>query len=162
MPKQRRRNKTEYGIQFEEKQKLRNSYGLRERQFHNYFKKSETAEDVFQLLEARLDSTVYRLGFAMTLPAARQLVGHGHVMINGRKTTVPSYQVRPHDHISIRPGSMQKGVFADLDERLKKHQTFSWLSLDKEKKEGAIVSKASLQEIGSDINIRLVIEFYNR
>lgn len=162
MAKQRRRNKTEYGLQFKEKQKLRDSYGLREKQFHNYFKKSETAEDVFQLLESRLDSIIYRLGFTITLAAARQLVGHGHVLINGRKTTVPSYQVRPNDRIAIRPASMQKGMLVDLDERLKKHQTFSWLSLDKEKKEGVVVGKTSLQEIGSDINIRLVIEFYNR
>ncbi len=162
MAKQRKRTKTEYGLQLAEKQKLRNSYGLREKQFHNYFKKSETADDVFQLLESRLDSIVYRLGLATTLAAARQIVSHGHILINDRKTTVPSYQVRSNDRISIRPASMQKGMFADLDERLKKHQPFSWLSLDKEKREGVVAGKTSLQEMGSDINIRLVIEFYNR
>ncbi|MBI2463146.1 MAG: 30S ribosomal protein S4 [Candidatus Spechtbacteria bacterium] len=157
-----RRQKSEYGQQFAEKQKLRNGYGLRERQFHNYFKKAQKPDDVFNLLEMRLDSVVYRLGFAMTRPMARQMVGHKHITVNGKVLNTPSYQSKINDVVGIRLAHTQRGIFIDLDERLKKHQAPTWIRLDKEKKEGTVVGRAAVEEAGMEVNIHSVIEFYSR
>lgn len=158
----RRRGKSEYGVQLAEKQKVRDSYLLRERQFKNYFARARSPEDIYTLLELRLDSIVFRLGFAKTRGLARQLVSHGHVIVNGRKVTIASYQTRNGDLITIRPQSMGKGVFSDLDEYLKKYEVPSWLKLDKDKKEGTVVSVPSLEEAGMELNLQSVLEFYSR
>lgn len=157
-----RRGKSEYGIQLAEKQKVRGTYLLREKQFKNYFKRARSPEDIYTLLELRLDSVVFRLGLAKTRGLARQLVSHGHIMANGRKLTIPSYRVRNGEIISIRPQSADKGVFSDLDEYLKKYELVSWLKLDKAKKEGTVTGAPSIRESGMELNLQSVMEFYSR
>ena len=157
-----RRGKSEYGIQLADKQKVRGTYLLREKQFKNYFKGARSPEDIYTLLESRLDSIVFRLGLAKTRGLARQLVSHGHIMANGRKVTIPSYRVRNGEVISIRPQSAGKIVFSDLDEYLKKYEVSSWLKLDKVKKEGTVVSTPSIAESGMELNLQSVMEFYSR
>lgn len=157
-----RRGKSEYGMQLAEKQKVRGTYLLREKQFKNYFKRAQTPADIYTLLEYRLDSVVFRLGFAKTRGLSKQLVSHGHIMVNGRKVTIRSYKVSNGDVISIRPQSADKGVFSELDEYLKKYEVPSWLNLDKAKKEGTITSIPSIRESGIEPNIQSVMEFYSR
>ena len=156
------KRKSEYGLQLAEKQKVRNTYLLREKQFKNYFKKSKNPEDIYTFLEFRLDSVVYRLGIAKTRGLARQLVNHGHIMVNGRKVDIPSAQVRKGDIVSIRPQSAEKGVFAELTDHLKKYETLKWIKLDRVKREGEIVGIPSLDEAGMEFNLQSVMEFYSR
>lgn len=158
----RPKRKSEYGLQLSEKQKIRNTYLLRERQFKNYFKKAKNPEDIYALLELRLDSVIYRLGLAKTRGLARQLVNHGHIMVNSRKVDIPSYHVRKGDIVSIRPQSADKAVFAELTESLKKFETPKWIKLDKAKKEGEITGIPSLDESGMEFNMQSVMEFYSR
>ena len=163
MPGQRRQKpKSEYGLQLQDKQKLRDAYLLRERQFRNYFKSAKNPASIFNALETRLDSIVYRLGFAATRGLARQLVSHGHIKVNGRVVDIPSCQVRERDIVSIHPSSLKKGIFSELDDRLKKYQAPSWVQLDKQKKEGGVKGQVPLEEVGMEFNIQSVIEFYNR
>ena len=156
------KRKSEYGLQLAEKQKIRNTYLLRERQFKNYFKKAKNPEDIYAFLELRLDSVIYRLGIAKTRGLARQLVNHGHIMVNARKVDIPSAQVRKGDIVSIRPQSADKVVFADLTEHLKKFETMKWIKLDRVKREGEVIGIPSLDEAGMEFNIQSVMEFYSR
>ena len=164
----RRSNSSEYGNQLKEKQKIKFLYGLREKQFKNIVlkaiaaKSAETSRRMIELLEARLDNIVYRLGFAPSRSAARQMVGHGHIMVDGRRTTIPSRFVKKDQVVSIRPQSSGLGIFRDLDLRLKKQQTPSWLNLDKNKREGKVVGLPPLEEADSGVNLNAVIEFYSR
>ena len=143
-------------------------YGLRERQFKNIVEKAtatkgvENTRKIIELLEGRLDNVVYRLGFATTRRAGRQLVGHGHIMVNGRKVTIPSFEVRMGDRISIRPQSAGRAVFGDLNERLKKKDAPPWLELDKEKREGVVVEKPNVSDADMGVNTNVVVEFYSR
>lgn len=157
-----RRTKSEYGIQLAEKQKIRNEYGLRERQFRAYFNKANDPAGVFALLEARLDSTVYRAGLAITRPQARQLVSHGHITVNGRKVTIPSFQVREGDVVAVRMGSMDAKVFNDYAERMEKFQAPSWVTVDVKKRETKVKSRADIKEETQPFNFQTVIEFYSR
>src|SRR3989344_1798142 len=140
----KRRGLSEFGTQLQEKQKLKLSYGLRERQFKNYLlsaikqKAVNTADAVFYYLELRLDNCVFRMGIAPTRSSARQLVNHGHILVNGKKVTIPSYRVKIGDKISIREGSKAKNVFKDLSSFLKKYEAPVWISLNKEKVMGTI------------------------
>ena len=168
-PKKARRGLSEYGIQLREKQKVKFGYGLREKQFANYVKEAmkksaaEPSAYLFRLLESRLDNVVYRLGFAESRAKARQIVSHGHIMVNGRKVNIPSYAVREGDKISIKPQSLPKGVFKDLDIRLKKHNAPAWLKLDKQAKAGEVVGFPSVnEEAGMDESLNTIIEFYSR
>lgn len=162
MPRKGKKNKSEYGIRLAEKQKLRGTYGLRERQFKSYFRDARSVQEVFDRLETRLDSIIWRMGLAITRGAAQQMVGHGHIWVNGRRVTIPSFRVRTRDVVSIRPQSMQKHIFDDMDERLKKYESPSWVRFDKEKREGALVAPPALEEAGLDINLQTVLEFYSR
>lgn len=151
--KHAKRGISEYGAQLREKQDMKFSYGLRERQFQNYIKKansktsltagrqvvSDPAAILMELLESRLDNAVFRLGFAESRTVARQMVLHGHIKVNSRKVNIPSYGLKIGDKISIRPESVNKGVFKDIDVKLKKYNPPSWIKLDKEKKEGEIL-----------------------
>jgi len=120
----RGRGKSEYGLQLREKQKVKFSYGLRERQFANYVKEAskksgtETSANLFDILESRLDNVVFRLGLAESRSKARQIVTHGHIMINGRRVNIPSCRMRPGDKLSVRPQSEGKGIFKDIDIKL--------------------------------------------
>lgn len=166
-----RRNVSEFGSQLREKQKARLLYGLREKQFKNIVlaalkqKKTRTPEAILNTLEARLDNVVYRLGFAATRAAARQLVGHGHITVNGRRVSIPSYAVSVGDEVAIRKESSQKGAFKDFDALIKKSTTPSWLAIDPAKKSGRFVSHPSmdaLDEFGKIFNINAIVEYYSR
>ncbi len=166
-----RRGLSEFGSQLREKQKIRMFYGLRERQFKNlvlkaFKQKSMSAPSaVLMSLETRLDNIIYRLGLASTRAAARQLVGHGHIMINGKRVTIPSYQVDVDDEIMIRPASATSGVFANFELLMKKQSLPAWLSWDAGKKSGRMVaypSSDTLSDLGKGFNINAIVEYYSR
>ena len=158
---------TDYGKQLIEKQRVRFTYGVRERQFSNYVKKATEksgnttpALKLFQHLESRLDNVVYRLGVAHTRGLSRQLVSHGHFLVNGKRTTVPSFTVKEGDVIEIREGSKDKAVFADLEKKLKNHKTPAWLNWDNTKMQGQV--KGTPKDPDPFLNLQAVIEFYSR
>ena len=161
----RRRKLSEYGIQLREKQKVKRMYGLFERQFQKYFdlaakKKTATGEALLQLLETRLDNTVYRLNLAQSRQQARQLVSHGHVWVNGRKVTIPSYNVKIGDVVSLSPKAANLNFIKKLHEDTKDVQLPLWLS--KKATVGKIVSLPKREELDADINERLIVEYYSR
>lgn len=157
---------SEYGTQLIEKQKIRFSYGVTERQLSNYVKKAShikgagTAEKFYEELESRLDNAVYRMGLSSSRRAARQMVSHGHFVVNDHKVTIPSYEVKVGDIIKIREGSKQKKIFANLAERMKDYSAPAWLSFDANKMEGKILAKPKNMESFLDLNA--VLEFYSR
>lgn len=162
----RKKRSSEYGLQLREKQKLKFMYGLREKQFSNYVAKSiarkiESGRVLLEFLESRLDNAVFRCGFASSRTAARQIISHGHILVNNRKVNIPSYGVKLGDIIKLRPQSLNKGIFSNLDLFLKKHETAAWLTVDKSKKECKILTRPS-DEAFSKININAIIEFYSR
>lgn len=160
----RKRALSEYGIQLREKQKMKWSYGIFEKQFRNYFKKAfkrkgNTGEAFFQLLESRLDNIVYRLGLAPTRAASRQLVRHGQILIDGRKVDIPSYQVKPNQTVSLRPKALKiPAVKKVLEER--KTDIPSWLQ--KKATAGKMLRLPNRDEVGAGINEQLVVEYYSR
>lgn len=163
--KRRRLGTTEYGSQLLEKQRLKWSYGLRETQFNRYFKEASkipgaTGAIMVQKLERRLDNVVFRLGFAISRSISRQLVSHGHIMVNGKKVTIPSFQVRPGNVVSIRPQSKDINQFSDLDERLKRGEAPGWIKLDAGKREGTILKLPTDTDTG--FRTELVVDFYSR
>lgn len=170
-----RRQGSEFGTQLMEKQKVKFLYGLRERQFRNYImdalkqKSMTTSDAVLSNLETRLDNVVYRLGFAPTRAAARQLVNHGHILVkrkslsNFLRVTIPSYKLRVGDELRIRPESVKKGPFGNLEISIKKHTPPVWLELDREGFSGKILaSPTSGDDISKGYNISAIVEFYSR
>jgi len=163
-----KRKPSEYGSQLAEKQKLKLIYGLREKQFKKYFdtatqKQGVTAEILLSILERRLDNIIFRLGFAPTRAAARQLVSHGHILVNNKKVSSSSFIVNPGDQIEIKAGSQDKKIFNDVKVLLKKFQPPKWLETDKDKLSSKIISlpdKDFLIEI--PVEISKVLEFYSR
>lgn len=161
---------SEYGKELREKQKLKYLYNLRERQFRNYVKeilgkkeRTESASELLiQMLERRLDNVVFRLGFAKTRQQARQLVSHGHFLVNGKRNTSPSRQVRIGDEIAVRPQSLSAGIFRTMAVTLKNYNPPSWLELDKENFKGKVTGNPSLQEATPPVEIPAVFEFYSR
>jgi small subunit ribosomal protein S4 len=157
---------SEYGLQLIEKQKIRFSYGISERQLANYIKRvshakgAGTAEKLYEGLESRLDNTVYRMGLAPTRRAARQMVSHGHLVVNGKKITIPSHELRVGDIINIREGSKAKKIFDKIVDRLKDYSSPEWIKLDLEKMEGKVTDKPKNTEGFLDLNA--VLEFYSR
>ncbi|MFA5831159.1 MAG: 30S ribosomal protein S4 [Candidatus Paceibacterota bacterium] len=158
---------TEYGIQLREKQKVRNVYGLSEKQFSNYVKRvgsreGDPSEKLYEELEMRLDNTVFRLGLAKSRSEARQFVSHGHILVNDKKLTIPSYQVRVGDVLKIRGGSMVKIPFMGLAERPAKGAVPAWLSFDRKKAEAVILGKPILDKGSSEFKLTSVLEYYSR
>ena len=160
------KKKTEYGQQLAEKQKLRFTYGLSERQFRRFFriakadKNHPTGVALFQTLESRLDNLVYRMGFAATRRQARQLVNHGHILVNGKKVDIPSYLVSVNDVISFKEASQNlKIVQENID---KKPSIPGYVTVDFNKKEGTFARLPERSELTSEIDEAQVIEFYNR
>ena len=150
-----------------EKQKARMSYGVPGRQFTNYVKsalaeKGNSAELLVRSLEGRLDNVALRAGFALTRQAARQMVSHGHLTINGTKVTIPSYQVKLGDVIAIREGSKKKAIFTTLDERFKTVKIPAWLKLNLDKKEITIDGIPTAVQSELLFNVGSVLEFYSR
>lgn len=163
----RRRKVGEYGLQLREKQKVRKTYGVLERQFRNYFNAAEnrpgvTGENLLRTLELRLDNVVYRAGFAPSRPAARQLVGHGHFAVNGVPTDISSFQVRPGDKIEVRESRKAREPFKVVKETLRNHQTPEWLSVDAGTLSGSVVTPPSRDQMPLDLNEQLVVEYYSR
>jgi small subunit ribosomal protein S4 len=159
--------KSEYGLGLLEKQKARFSYGITAKQFGNYVKKAietkgNSAEMLVRSLEGRLDNVAYRSGFAPTRQAARQMTSHGHLLVNGTIVTIPSYQVKVGDVISIREGSKKKALFAPLDEKLKTVKIPSWLKLNFDKKEITVDGIPSAPQTELLFNVGTVLEFFSR
>ena len=155
-----RRILSDYGRQLKEKQKLQVVYGLNNKQVSNLFKNFKL-DEIPLILERRLDKVVYNLGFAKSLRIGRQLVLHGHILVNGKKVTIPSYLVSKGDKISIRPESMNKKVFSDLKDLLKQKEVPLWLKLDVEKMVGEVIALPPKGE-RLPFDISLVAEFYSR
>ena len=160
-----RKKISEYGLQLQEKQKLRHMYGMTERQFHNVFVKAGKqqgvhGENFMILLETRLDNLVYRLGLARTRRAARQLVNHGHVTVDGKRVDIPSYSVKPGQVISLREKSLNLTAVNEAIEV----NTFvpEYLTFDADKKEGTFVRLPERSELSSEINEAYIVEFYSR
>lgn len=148
--KTRRVSATEYGVKLREKQKIKFSYGLRTRQFDNYASEAENKAGggnvlaaLHSFLESRLDNVIFRMGLADSRSIARQIVTHGHVMVDGRRVDIPSYRVSVGNKITVRPQSSVKAIFKDIDAKMKKHNPPVWLKLDKAKKEGEITGTPS-------------------
>ena len=158
---------TEYGLKLREKQKVRNLYGLSETQFRNYVKsvseKRKTgnpAERLYELLEGRLDNVVYRMALGKSRSHARQLVAHGHITVNGRRQTVPSFKVRVGDVVEIREGSKPNADLSDAVKRLKDKKTPDWLSINPDTGSAKITEKPKEKNFGFDLTS--IIEFYSR
>ena len=157
---------TEYGAQLIEKQKIRFSYGISERQLSNYVKKASsvkgagTAEKLYESLENRLDNAVYRMGLGASRRATRQMVSHGHFIVNNHRVTIPSYELKLGDIIKIREGSKTKKIFDNLAGRLKDYNGPKWIAFDLNNLEGRILEKPKNTESFLDLNA--VLEFYSR
>ena len=163
----RRRKVGDYGLQLREKQKVRRTYSVLERQFKNYFDAADarpgmTGENLLRLLELRLDNGVYRMGFAPSRAAARQLVTHGHFMVNGRPTNIPSYQLKAGDRVEVRETHREREPFKVAKETLRSHQAPEWLSIDAAKLSGAVLDQPRRDQMPLDLNEQLVVEYYSR
>lgn len=161
------RPKTEYGLGMLEKQKARYSYGVTSKQFTNYVKRAlDTKGDSVSLLitslESRLDNVVLRTGLAPSRSAARQMVAHGHIKVNGKAMTVPSANVRVGDKITVREGSLKKPLFANIDDKLKAVKLPAWLKLNFDKKEFVIDGIPTLPTTELLFNPNTVLEFFSR
>lgn len=164
---QQRRKLSNYGVQLREKQKLRRIYGLNEQQFLNYFtkaasQKGATGENFLVLLERRLDNVIFRLGLASSRSAARQIVRHGHVTIDGEKVNIPSYQVKVGQVVSLKDKSKAKQYFVDMAENAKSKTAPKWLEADYEKVGGKVVSLPAREDIDTQVDELLVVEFYSK
>jgi len=165
---QSRRGKiSNYGTQLQEKQKIKFMYGLLEKQFRINFKKAEklkgeTGTNMLQLLESRLDNVVYRLGFAPTRPAARQMVSHKHFMVNGVIVNIPSYVLKPGDKISVREKSKKIDIILDSIRKIKGDIDLAWLDLDKAKMAGIFLNVPERDQMNLTVNEQLVVELYSK
>jgi small subunit ribosomal protein S4 len=165
--KGRRVKETNYGQQLREKQKARRIYGMMERQFRHFFAKSTesrgvTGEVLLQMLERRIDNVVYRMGFAPSHSAARQLVRHGHFQVNGRKVNIPSYQVGAGDQVTVREKSRKLNVVLSTLESRKGQDVPEWLSVDALALSGRVLSIPTRASISAPINEQLIVEFYSK
>jgi small subunit ribosomal protein S4 len=163
----RRRKVGDYGLQLREKQRVRRVYGVLERQFRNYFVEAElrpgvTGESLLRFLELRLDNVAYRLGFAPSRAAARQLVTHGHFAVNGVPTNVASFRLKPGDRIEVRESRRDREVFKAAKETLRSHQAPEWLSLEPANLAGSVLMPPRRDQMPLDFNEQLVVEYYSR
>jgi small subunit ribosomal protein S4 len=163
----RRRKVGEYGLQLREKQKVRKTYGVLEKQFRNYFIAAEnrpgvTGENLLRSLELRFDNVVYRAGFAPSRAAARQLVNHGHFAVNGRPTNISSFQLKPGDKVEVRETRKGREPFKVAKETLRNHQAPEWLSVDPATLSASIATPPSRDQMPLDLNEQLVVEYYSR
>ena len=161
----RRKKLSNYGVQLQEKQKVRFMYGLNEKQFKKIFVKAGKLKGVhgeyfLKLLESRLDNLVYRLGFAPTRRAARQIVNHGHITVNGKKVNIPSYTCKPGDVISVKETSKEHPIIKASLENTKNRVEF--VTYDESKMAGTFVRLPERGELNADINESLIVEYYNR
>lgn len=165
---QSRRSKiSEYGVQLREKQKVRKMYGLVEAQFRNYFERAlkqtgRTGEQLVKTLERRLDNVIYRMGFAPSRKSARQLILHGHFMVNNKRVDIPSYLVNPGDVIQVREKSRKLQLIHDAMKRMKDTAMLPWLSLDKATMSGTFLQVPERAEIPLNANEQLIVELYSK
>ena len=163
----RRAKLSNYGIQLREKQKIKFMYGLLEKQFRLTFQKAdkmkgETGTNMLQLLESRLDNVVHRLGFAISRPAARQLVSHKHILLNGKCVNIPSLIVKPGDVVSVRNKSKKMDCIIESMKNIKGDIDLAWLSLDKAKMSGTFISIPEREDMKLTVNEQLVVELYSK
>jgi len=161
----RRAKKSEYAVQLMEKQKAKYTYGILERQFRNLFKKATaasgiTGEVLLQLCESRLDNVVYRMGIAPTRSAARQLVSHRHILVNGEKVNIPSYQLKPGDVVAVREKS--KSLEVITNSLANSSTVYEWITWNGEKMEGTFVSVPARIQIPENINTQYIVELYSK
>jgi small subunit ribosomal protein S4 len=164
----RTRRPSEFGLQLREKQKVRRFYGIMESQFHKHFVEAVrrggvTGDNLLQILESRLDNVVYRMGFADSRKQARQLVRHGHFMVNDRKTNIPSFLVKPGDVVTVRPGSRARTYFTDYGEVLDTRRAPDWMTVDPRTLSGKVLNLPGRDQIEvPSFNEALVVEHYSR
>ena len=166
-PKQSRRKQSEYGMQLNEKQKVKFIYGVLEKQFHAYYEKAErkqgiTGEILLQELERRLDNVVFRMGFANTRGEARQLVNHAHFTVNGKRVNIPSYQVKPGDVVAVSEKSRSTTKFKSLLEENGKKACPKWIEKANDSFEGKIVAMPARDDIDYDVAEHLIVELYSK
>jgi small subunit ribosomal protein S4 len=156
---------SEYLLQLREKQKARRYYGILEKQFRNYYEKAAkasgiTGEALLRMLETRLDNVVYRLGFAASRAQARQIIRHGHFHVNGRRVNIPSYQVRPNDVVSLKPGSPVEQVVRDATDLTA--SVASWLQADHDNLTGKVLKLPERADIDTPVQEQLIVELYSK
>ena len=164
---QSRKKPSEYGIQLREKQKARRFYGVLESQFEKYFEmankqKGITGENLLRILESRLDNVVYRMGLATSRAEARQLVSHGHFMVNGHKVDIPSYLVQENDMVAVREKSRNSQKIKDVVEATEGKITPKWLDVNRDTLEGKVVSLSTREDIDLPIEEHLIVELYSK
>jgi small subunit ribosomal protein S4 len=162
---QRRTKLSDYGLQLQEKQKVRFTYGLSEKQFRKTFNEAgklpgRHGDNFIVLLESRLDNVVYRLGLTRTRAQARQLVNHGHILVDGRKVDIPSYRMTPGQKVQLRESSKNLKIVEEALENT--YRSFEFVSYDTAKKEGLFVRRPERKEVLQEINEQLIVEYYNR
>ncbi len=164
--RRRPRAMSDYGRQLIEKQKVRFAYGITEKQLRNYVLNAmgakDTVAELYATLEMRLDNLVYKMGLAPTRRAGRQMVSHGHILVNGKKIRVPSHVVKIGDKVSVREGSKSRTLFSQLAETLKKHKTENWINLDVKKMEAEIKERPVFDPAQSIFDFVSVFEYYSR
>ena len=158
---------SEYGNQLAEKQKLRRIYNISERQLKKYFKeavksKKVATEILLSKLESRIDNTIFRLGWAESRAKARQIVTHGHILLNNKRIDIPSISVKKGDLIGIKKSSLKKTLFKNLEMRLKKYKTSSWLSLDKKELKATVLSVPQKERTDVPVDLQMIVEYYSR
>lgn len=166
-PKKGRKKQSEYGLQLNEKQKVKFIYGLLEKQFHKYYvmatkRQGITGEMLLQILESRLDNVVFRLGLANTRREARQIVNHGHITVNGNKVDIPSYLVKPGDVISVREKSRSSVRIKEIVEDNAKRVIPQWLDMDRNTLTGKVVRLSNRDDIEYDVEEHLIVELYSK
>ena len=164
-PSQSRRKKSEYAMQLNEKQKVKFVYGLLEKQFRNTFAKADkapgnTGENLLIMLERRFDNVVYRMGFAATRREARQLVSHGHFLVNGKKANIPSMQLNEGDVVSVREKSTSSPKFKQIRDMI--ITTPKWVTIDTDKLEGKIVALPTREDVDLPVEERYIVELYSK
>lgn len=162
-----RRKVSDFGLQLREKQKLKITYGLLEKQFRNYFAKAErmkgvTGENLLRLLESRLDNTVYRLGFAVSRAQARQMVLHRHFLVNGRVVNIPSIILKPGDIIQVRDKSRRLSAIHDAIKKVRSENMYPWLELDKAQLKGSFLQRPQREDIPVNVQESMIVELYSK
>lgn len=166
-PKQGRKKQSEYGLQLNEKQKVKFIYGVLEKQFRKYYvmatkKQGITGEMLLQILESRLDNVVFRLGLANTRREARQIVNHGHITVNGQKVDIPSYLVKPGDVIAVREKSKNSVRIKEIVETNANRVVPKWLSMDKNTLTGKVITLAARDDFDYEVEEHLIVELYSK
>lgn len=162
-----RRKFSDYAMQLREKQKLKYMYGLLEKQFRLYFKKAErmkgvTGENLLQLLESRLDNTVFRLGLSISRSQARQMVLHKHFIVNNKVVNIPSFILKPGDVVQVREKSRKKSMFHDALKRVRAENVYPWLELDKAQMQGKFVERPQRVDIPVNVQENMIVELYSK